>query len=833
MILALLVIAISSVALGLASAPSLQAITSELLRVALISTLLGSLLAAPRLPAWVGLPAGLGLGTASAFVAGGRLGDSLQNWLSKLPPLLSQFAHSWRWCETQSGRFPEICRQSLDWQPITIAWQLLSTDAGKVWQRLITWGVNIWRGKPATDVLPLAIFWMCVLWLLAFWAGWATWRTRNPLIALGPAVGLLAVLLNYQGLNARTLIAPLGATLLLIALMRYDSREHRWVQQRIDFAEGIPLDLMLTAGALVAVLLTLGLLLPSFSVQAVTDIFRSFNRSDNSATVGKAFGLQPKEPPPAPRKARPAGLASYHNLGGGPHLTEDVVMIVEVSQPYYSPPPVYMPAMGEIPSPPRYYWRMQTYDQYTGSGWRSSATTTVFYNAETVIFPEIPASQQTIVQTITPVQGLGGVLFATGQIQSANQPYEASWRLAPGAFTQADLFGALIRDGVYKATSYLPQVTAAQLRVAPTTYPPEIGSRYLQLPETLPIRVRQLALELTTEQPTPYDKAIAIEQFLRTIPYSLEIAAPPNGRDSVDYFLFDLQTGFCDYYASAMTVLARAAGLPARPVMGYASGSFDLINGRYMVRELDAHTWVEIYFPEIGWVEFEPTAAQPAIVRPDDDGRPVVLPHVKLPEPEIQPAPSLAARLKGYVSLTLLSLACLGALLVQGSFVVRAVEMWWWSRQPPKQAIIAIYERMWRSGRRILGPLSGGYTPNEFSGRLQINLETIARPIRSRGFSRLKRSSLVREPVEADVFPAKASTPEAQPTWFARRLTPAGEEIRQLTQWYVQAVYSEHPITREVQIAALQTWRKLRGHLWLARLAHQIRRLSPKGKKSA
>ena len=116
--------------------------------------------------------------------------------------------------------------------------------------------------------------------------------------------------------------------------------------------------------------------------------------------------------------------------------------------------------------------------------------------------------------------------------------------------------------------------------------------------------------------------------------------------------------------------------------------------------------------------------------------------------------PALATRLKGYATLALLSLACLGALAVQGTFAARAIEMWWWSRQPPKQAVIAIYNRLQRNGQHILGPLPGGDTPDEFAGRLRISVETIAQSHRGRGISLLNSSFRVRQP-------AKASPPDS------------------------------------------------------------------------
>ena len=94
------------------------------------------------------------------------------------------------------------------------------------------------------------------------------------------------------------------------------------------------------------------------------------------------------------------------------------------------------------------------------------------------------------------------------------------------------------------------------IRDRPQDAPPEIRARYTQLPRDLPARVHQLAHTIADPQPTAYDQARAIEAFLRQYPYSLDLSPPPADVDIVDYFLFDLQTGFCDYYASAMVVMA-------------------------------------------------------------------------------------------------------------------------------------------------------------------------------------------------------------------------------------------------------------------------------------
>jgi transglutaminase-like putative cysteine protease len=169
----------------------------------------------------------------------------------------------------------------------------------------------------------------------------------------------------------------------------------------------------------------------------------------------------------------------------------------------------------------------------------------------------------------------------------------------------------------YMVTSLLTQAPASWLQRAGTSYPTWITDRFLQLPEGVPDRVKQLAEEITLPYTTPYDKANAVEKFLReTIEYNEKIEAPPPDRDPVDYILFDLKQGYCDYYATSMAVMLRSVGIPTRIVSGYAQGRYDPDRDAYLVLLQDAHTWVEVFFPNYGWVEFEPTASQPAIVRP-------------------------------------------------------------------------------------------------------------------------------------------------------------------------------------------------------------------------
>lgn len=158
---------------------------------------------------------------------------------------------------------------------------------------------------------------------------------------------------------------------------------------------------------------------------------------------------------------------------------------------------------------------------------------------------------------------------------------------------------------------------ATDLRRTSTEYPQWVSDRYLQLPETITPDTIALAEQLTAGLTNPYDKAIAVRDYLRAnITYNDQIAAPPDGIDPVHYILFGLREAYCTYYASAMAIMLRSQGVPARLVSGYALGEYDEPSMSYRVRATNSHTWVEVYFPAYGWIQFEPTASIPVAERP-------------------------------------------------------------------------------------------------------------------------------------------------------------------------------------------------------------------------
>jgi transglutaminase-like putative cysteine protease len=171
--------------------------------------------------------------------------------------------------------------------------------------------------------------------------------------------------------------------------------------------------------------------------------------------------------------------------------------------------------------------------------------------------------------------------------------------------------GSLEANEDYRVVALTSRASAEQLANAGTEYPDWVNSRYLPLPETVTPRTIELALDITAPYENSFDKARALETFIReTMIYDETVTAPPGDADIVDYLLFERQRGYCEYSASAMTVMLRAVGIPARVVVGFAPGTYDDKLAGYMYLQSNAHAWTEAYFPGFGWIPFEPTSSE-------------------------------------------------------------------------------------------------------------------------------------------------------------------------------------------------------------------------------
>ncbi len=288
-----------------------------------------------------------------------------------------------------------------------------------------------------------------------------------------------------------------------------------------------------------------------------------------------------------------------------------------------------------VRSPSRSYWRSHSYDFYTGVSWSQSDKTlrnidgrgSVYYellpplgaplseadspagprrprHLEELLGNASPPAQQ-IVQSFTVVRDQPNLIFA------AYRPAElfiVTEELSIDSGDGIRLPEPLQAGLTYTVISYRPEFEPALLRQASTDYPGPITRRYLQLPDNISERVKNLARQVTAPYDNNYDRVEALNNhLLTTYPYNFFPPPHPPGAEVADTFLFEDKEGICEQYVTALVVMARTLGIPARLAAGYGAGRYNSLTGYYEVRLSDAHSWTEIYFPEYGWVPFDPT----------------------------------------------------------------------------------------------------------------------------------------------------------------------------------------------------------------------------------
>jgi transglutaminase-like putative cysteine protease len=540
-----------------------------------------------------------GTSASSVLLAAGILTITIR--VGALERLLARVL--WAFGASSLLRWPDPTRIP-DLGPLAADLRMLVLALGVLAQRLIEWAGSALAGQPVYDPVAAAVLWGGLIWAVAAWSAWWSRRHERPLVALLPCLILLMTAESYSAGPVVPVMLALVGTLVSLAFGAQAPIERRALSAYVDVPEGLAFHLARLVLPMAILLALLGAATPDFSIEQWIDQYRSWRESASqgnqelATSLGVESGGRPIQPA---RGLENPGLPNRVLIGSGPELSHELVMQIEVK-----------PLPGQV-SPPAYYWRSLTYDQYTGHGWRTSRVTRQAFAAGDSIRPTLPIHHVEIRQKVHFTEPQAGKVFAAGSVLTLDFPYQVAWR-TPGE----DAFGVIGNQDDYEVASAWPVTTPDELRHAPAEVPDWVQGRYVRLPDGIPPDVIGLARDLTATEPTTYDRALAIEAYLRTFPYSLDVPQPPIDNDIVDYFLFDLKRGYCDYYASAMVVLARAAGIPARIAVGYAAGQAAVLEDgtvRYDVTAADAHTWVEIYFASYGWIPFEPTAGRPAIDR--------------------------------------------------------------------------------------------------------------------------------------------------------------------------------------------------------------------------
>jgi transglutaminase-like putative cysteine protease len=460
--------------------------------------------------------------------------------------------------------------------------------------------------RPVEDPLFFVVIMTIAFWFISSWAGFALVRNQNYLAAVLPcAIGYMTIQ-AYDRTHLWMLAIFAFIALLLLGRMHYLQNRESWRERRIFLSPDTSMELTssmaVAAGLLIIVAWTIPASLSSWNSAVHT--WNKLTRPWQTFTENMQNAVSALQ---SPSNAKPGEFyTSELPLGGGWPLSDSVMFTVQA------------PDLASDKRPPRYYWRGRSYDSFANGQWYSTGTIREEYTPTAAP----PYDSQNAEETPAHFK------FQTGDstfslLYSPSEPVRID---RPGlTFTQPGATGndivawhayPWLRAGdTYDVDALITNPNLQQLREAGTTYPDWVTNKYLQLPDTFSPKIKQLAQDITANAQTPYDKASAITQYLRqNIQYSATLPNPPRKADRLEWFLFDIKKGFCVYYASSEVTMLRSLGIPARMAVGFAQGDQD--GNTYTVRKLHAHAWPEVFFPGIGWVEFEPTSSQPTLNRP-------------------------------------------------------------------------------------------------------------------------------------------------------------------------------------------------------------------------
>jgi transglutaminase-like putative cysteine protease len=535
-----------------------------------------------------------------------------------------------------------------------IPWQLgLTLDQGINWpERLLSMQGRLElvlrelvNRDPVTDNLLFLLLMAFLFWVLSVFTGYILTRHANTWSAVLPGGVVAFVIHTFDPLLTKRswyLAFYLFFALLLVARLVFIKNREIWKRHHMHTPPDIGFDLARFAAfvAMVIVLFAWNIPVLAATFKPAAEILRSSTRPWLTLQDRMSFAF-------ASLRAS-VGLVSdlYGDtlpLGLGTPLSDQVLMEVEAPS---------VPPQGV-----RYYWRAWVYSIYSDNEWMSNIQDTreMIPGGRDLTQPGLDV-RAVANFTFFPHDSIS-LLYVAPQPLWVSRPANATMVTNPdGTIDLGSIqVNEYIRPGEqYEVRSSLSSVTILDLREAGTEYPQWVLDRYLQIPAEITPRTRELAQRLAQGYDTPYDIVASVTNFLReNITYQQTIDIPPSNAERIDWFLFEYQKGFCYYYASSEVILLRSLGIPARIAVGFAQGerkSPPIVGPQtrpgepeapdtqfgdtvtYIVRQNDAHAWPEVYFPGIGWVEFEPTSGQDPLFRPSGEDYPRQQPQNQNPE---------------------------------------------------------------------------------------------------------------------------------------------------------------------------------------------------------
>lgn len=590
------------------------------------------------------------------------------------------------------------------------------------WPAVARGGMPLSHAQQDMMALFFTITMALLLWLLAYICTWFAARYVSWSGAVLPS-GFALVFSLYSAHLAND-SAYVGffmlCAFLLAARTHLALRKERWQAERVHHGAGLEFDFLRDSLIVATLAIALAFALPGHVQSAILS---------NLPTTWSALSARTRQ-----LSGRYFPNLNYPVRGEGNSFGDAMPLTGSIQ---LGNQPVFDVRLSGQSAVPARYFRMAAFDTWDGQGWRRNAEEQRQADAlEAIGSPW--QSVTAITQTVRTLKPNVNQLYVLGT--PARFDVATSLETAGGGrdVLAVDSRRPLPVGGGYEVVSGLSAASIGELDGAERGGDPDwVTDRYLQLPEALPARVTDLAATIAGSATTRWAKAHAIEGYLRrTMHYTETIPDPPRGRDKADWFLFDTQEGYCDYYSTAFVVLARSQGIPTRLAAGYAGGEPLVGAEGRRLHDYDAHTWPEVFFPGYGWIEFEPTANEQPVHRPDtaEDARALAAapppasdqsaapPKDALPPEDEQPSAADQVpqqREKAAVAAVEVARFWPWLAAVIGALGLTVAGRWWWTR--PLAGLSAAeraFGRLVRVARWLgIGPLRSE-TPSEYGSRL-------------------------------------------------------------------------------------------------------------------
>jgi transglutaminase-like putative cysteine protease len=571
--------------------------------------------------------------------------------------------------------------------PTSRAWAFLGESLPRAWRDLLAAPGGGEKGAR----LLVSVGGVASIWVGALALGWGLAHRRAVLGWGLPLLVSLAALTILSAGSSFLLIGGLGLLLLLAISTDFRGREAGWDRAGVDFSNELMLDVLTWGGFGVVVILILAALLPAWLDNPIAGaLWPNIEPPSGLAVLDRNIQRTQRGPPVVE-----PGISKLPALQLGLSLEQAPSTTVALRVRLVAPDGGAMP-LPDSPWP--HYWRARVFNLYTGRAWTTNARVRPLEPLE----PKAGAFPGAILQDVEDAQPDRQLILALPDAIAVSIPANVE-RLPDGA--QAALT-SLAPAERYRVLSQ-PQELAP---LPPEGQQPDMRG-YLGLPQNLPPQVGETARSVVIGRAGPYEQALALEGYLRALRYSYQVQPLPGDGDAVYQFLFDMRRGYCTYYASAMAVMARSLGIPARVATGYATGTYDRANGVYIVHEDDAHAWPELFI-DGRWLPFEPTPIRSLPARAGNE------------EPRLTAVPS-AEEQPGNVSgplIWLAVLACVGLLTAAG--------LWLGRHAAPVPPIVRAQMRLERHGARAGIPWPAGATLHEYGALLEPRLDGAAGALR-------------------------------------------------------------------------------------------------------